>query len=46
MLAHMEWAYNFREEARALGLSASRWIAQEGRTWRVHARKLKTFLLE
>lgn len=45
ILAHMEWAYQHRAEARALGLAASQWLESNGRTWQVHAQKLKAFLL-
>jgi len=46
ILAHMEWAYQHRNEARRLGLAASEWLVREGRTWHAHAEKLKTFLLQ
>jgi len=40
LLAAMEWAYENRAAARQLGLQASAWISQNGRTWVNHARLL------
>ena len=45
IVAALEFAYANRQEARAIGLRGSAWLAANGRTWQDHASALKAVVL-
>jgi hypothetical protein len=45
IVAALEFAYANREEARAIGLRGSAWLAANRRTWQDHASALKSLVL-
>jgi len=45
IVAALEFAYEDRERARALGMRSREWLIRHDRTWQAHARDLKQWLL-
>lgn len=45
IVAALEFAYDHRAAARAIGLKSRQWLLDHGRTWRDHAAELKGWIL-